>query len=192
MGNLKRHQFSSTALTAAVAILATAVLVASAAAANRNAFLVTNLVSDQPGVAASVDPDLVNAWGLAALPTSPWWVADNGQSVSTLYRADGSKVGLTVAVPDDPTGIVANAGSSFVVKNGAKSAAALFIFATEDGQILGWNPNVAATTAGSRFRIRTTPSTRASRSLRPPVAIVSTRPTSTTAVSTSSTGASRM
>jgi uncharacterized protein (TIGR03118 family) len=147
MGNLKRQQPLSAALTAAVAILVAAVVVASAAAANRNAFRVTNLVSDQPGVAATVDPDLVNAWGLASLPTSPWWVADNGQSVSTLYRADGSKVGLTVAVPDDPTGTVANAGSSFVVKDGMKSAAALFIFATEDGQILGWNPTVAATTA---------------------------------------------
>ena len=79
MGNrLKRRNLSSAAALAAVAILVTAVLVASAAAANRNAFQVTNLVSDQPGVAASVDPNLVNAWGLASLPTSPWWVADNG------------------------------------------------------------------------------------------------------------------
>ena len=107
----------------------------------------TNLVSDQSGVAASQDTDLVNAWGLASSPTSPWWVSDNGTDVSTLYRADGSKVGLTVAVPSAPTGIVNNTGSSFKVTNGTTSAAAVFIFSTEEGEILGWNPTVAATTA---------------------------------------------
>ncbi len=146
--HLKRHGLSSVAAIAALATLVTIVLLAgSAAAANGTVFAVTNLVSDQPGVAEHVDPDLVNAWGLASLPTSPWWVADNGQSVSTLYRADGSKVPLTVGVPDDPTGTVSNSGSSFVVKSGANSAPALFIFSTENGEILGWNPNVAPTTA---------------------------------------------
>lgn len=146
--HLKRHGLSSVAAITAVVTLVTIVLLAgSAAAANGTVFAVTNLVSDQPGVAQHVDPDLVNAWGLASLPTSPWWVADNGQSVSTLYRADGSKVPLTVGVPDDPTGTVSNSGSSFVVKSGMNSAPALFIFATENGEILGWNPNVAPTTA---------------------------------------------
>ena len=42
---------------------------------------------------------------------------------------------------------MSNTGSSFVVKNGMKSGAAVFIFSTEDGQILGWNPNVAPTDA---------------------------------------------
>jgi uncharacterized protein (TIGR03118 family) len=143
---LRRHGLSSIAAIAALAAVVTVVLAGSAAASNTG-FAVTNLVSDQPGVAEHFDPDLVNAWGLASLPTSPWWVADNGQSVSTLYRADGSKVPLTVAVPNDPTGTVSNSGSSFVVKNGTKSAAALFIFATEDGEILGWNPNVDPTNA---------------------------------------------
>ena len=77
------------AFTAAVFIAAGSAASASAAA---NSYTVTNLVSDVPGLAAHVDPDLVNAWGLTSLPTSPWWVADNGTDVSTLYRADGSKV----------------------------------------------------------------------------------------------------
>jgi uncharacterized protein (TIGR03118 family) len=146
---LKRQHLLTTAVTAVVALVATAALVASAGArtSNLTGFRVTNLVSDQPGVAASVDPNLVNAWGLTSLPTSPWWVADNGTDVSTLYRADGTKLGLTVSVPSAPTGAVSNTGSSFVVKDGAKSAAALFIFSTEEGTILGWNPNVAATSA---------------------------------------------
>src|SRR3954464_15811152 len=146
---LKRPQFLTTAATATVALVATVALIASAGATTRNltGFRVTNLVSDQPGVAASVDPNLVNAWGLTSLPTSPWWVADNGTDVSTLYRGDGTKLGLTVSVPSAPTGAVSNTGANFVVKDGAKSAPALFIFSTEEGTILGWNPNVAATSA---------------------------------------------
>jgi hypothetical protein len=30
----------------------------------------TNLVSDQPGAAATTDPDLVNPWGISFAPTS--------------------------------------------------------------------------------------------------------------------------
>ncbi len=132
--------------TVAVTILVTAGLVASASAAE-SSYRVTRLVSDLPGVAAHLDPDLVNAWGLTSLPTSPWWVADNGTDVSTLYRADGSKVPLTVQVPNAPTGAVSNTGSSFVVSNGTTSGPALFIFATEEGKVLGWNPGVSLTQA---------------------------------------------
>jgi len=129
-----------------VAIVGTAAAVPAAAEAP-SAYKVTNLVSDQPGVARHRDRSLVNAWGLAALPTSPWWVADNGTNVSTLYLRDGTKVSLTVRVPNAPTGTVANTGSSFVVSNSTGSGPALFLFATEDGKILGWNPGVSLTRA---------------------------------------------
>ena len=49
----------------------------------------TDLVSNQPGVAPITDPHLVNAWGLVALPTSPWWTSDNGTGDSSLYNAAG-------------------------------------------------------------------------------------------------------
>ena len=48
------------------------------------AFHQTNLVSDLPGMAATVDPNLVNPWGISASPTSPMWVADNNGNVTTL------------------------------------------------------------------------------------------------------------
>jgi uncharacterized protein (TIGR03118 family) len=148
MNNLVlRRSFLHAALTLAAALLVTVGLVASAAAAPGSSFTVTKLVSDQPGVALVTDPSLVNAWGLTSLPGSPWWVSDNGTNVSTLYQANGSKVGLTVGVANAPTGAVSNTGSSFVVTNGTTSAPATFIFATEEGAILGWNKNVAATTA---------------------------------------------
>src|SRR5438034_10805436 len=107
-----------------------------------------NLVSDGAVPADLVDAALVNAWGLVASATSPWWVADNGTGLSTLYNGNtGAKLGLTVSVAGAPTGIVFNGGSGFVVTSGAASGPARFIFATEQGTVLGWNPTVAATQA---------------------------------------------
>ena len=107
-----------------------------------------NLVSDGAVPADLVDAALVNAWGLVASATSPWWIADNGTGLSTLYNGNtGAKLGLTVSVAGAPTGIVFNGGSGFVVTSGAASGPARFIFATEQGTVLGWNPTVAATQA---------------------------------------------
>src|SRR5213592_1106880 len=107
-----------------------------------------NLVSDGAVPADLVDAGLVNAWGLVASATSPWWVADNGADLSTLYNGNtGAKVSLTVSVPGAPTGIVFNGGAGFVVTSGTKSGPARFIFASEDGTISGWTPAVAATQA---------------------------------------------
>ena len=102
---------------------------ASLAAAD-NTYTVHPLVSNVAGMASHTDPNLVNAWGLTAGPTSPWWVSDNGTNVSTLYRADGSVVPLVVQVPTKPTGTV-------FWPTGAR---ARFVFDTEAGQIRGWLP----------------------------------------------------
>jgi uncharacterized protein (TIGR03118 family) len=136
-------------LAIAAAALIAAALAAGGQAAERNSYTVHNLVSDQPGVADHLDTNLVNAWGLDARPTSPWWVADNGSDVSTLYNAAGVAFPpppaspLVVQVPHAPTGLVANPGSSFAVQLGSASGPALFLFSTEEGTILGWNPSVS-------------------------------------------------
>jgi uncharacterized protein (TIGR03118 family) len=110
-----------------------------------------NLVSDGSVAADLVDPALVNAWGLVSSPTSPWWVADNGTGVATVYNASAphiAKVPLTVTIPGGaPTGIVFNGGTGFVVMSGTASGPARFIFASETGTISGWNPSVPS--AGS-------------------------------------------
>jgi uncharacterized protein (TIGR03118 family) len=134
------------AVAAGATIALTAALVASAGA-GESSFTVTKLVADQTGTATNADGNLVNAWGLTSTPTSPWWVSDNGQDVATLYRADGSKVPLTVGVASAPAGAVANIGSTFAVTNGTTTAPAQFIFATEDGAILAWNGTISGTTA---------------------------------------------
>ncbi len=107
-----------------------------------------NLVSDVAGAAEIQDTHVVNAWGLVASPTSPWWVANNGDDSSTLYSlATGHPVPfpaaspLVVGVPGAPTGLVFNGSSAFLL-NGTPSR---FIFDTEAGTILAWNGGTAAT-----------------------------------------------
>jgi len=107
-----------------------------------------NLVSDGAVSADHMDAALVNAWGLVASATSPWWVADNGTDSSTLYNGNtGATLALRVGVASAPTGVVFNGGASFVVTNGAASGPARFIFATESGAILGWSPAVVGSRA---------------------------------------------
>jgi uncharacterized protein (TIGR03118 family) len=128
--------------------------------------LQTNLVSDLPGVAAVQDPNLVNSWGIAESGTSPFWVSDNGTGLSTLYAVPGlgntqvSVNPLVVTIPTPanpadgtPTGTVFNSGLSggaFEItgpnnSGGTTTAPAVFLFATEDGTIAGWNPGIDPT-----------------------------------------------
>jgi uncharacterized protein (TIGR03118 family) len=152
---LARRLRTLTVLAALPVLLAAAT--SDATAADGRAFVQTNLVSDQPGVALTTDPNLVNAWGLVAGPTTPWWVSDNGTGLSTLYNGAGAIVPLVVTVPapagspagtvSTPTGIAFNGTSGFVVSNGTASGPAAFIFSTEDGTISGWSPAVDRTHA---------------------------------------------
>jgi uncharacterized protein (TIGR03118 family) len=124
-----------------------------------SAFLQQNLVSDIAGVAHTTDPTLGNPWGIAYAPTGPFWVADNASGSATLYDGAGQpfpkSAPLVVTIPPPmgstataaPTGIVFNPTSDFVVSANGRSGASVFLFATEDGTISGWNPNVDGTHA---------------------------------------------
>src|SRR2546427_2546827 len=99
--------------------LSAALIVSLAQPARAQFYAQHNLASDGAVPADLVDPDLVNAWGLVAGPTTPWWVADNGTGKSTLYNGNtGAKVPLTVSVPGAPTGVVFNDSPGFVVSQG--------------------------------------------------------------------------
>jgi hypothetical protein len=121
----------------------------------------TNLVSDGFVPAQTIDPNLINPWGVSYPPTGPFWVSDNNSgaatntpSVVTIYTSAGTPVtvdghtAITIAPPPGqttsaPTGQVFNvAGSGFDISNGTTKAPSVFIFATEDGTISGWNPAV--------------------------------------------------
>jgi uncharacterized protein (TIGR03118 family) len=113
-------------------------------------YAITNLVSNQKGKAKHQDKDLVNAWGISFFPGSPFWVSDTGSGKSTLYDNHGVKQGLVVTIPPgpgnsmgSPTGQVANGTSDFKISG----SPALFIFATLDGTISGWNSGSSAVIA---------------------------------------------
>jgi uncharacterized protein (TIGR03118 family) len=116
-------------------------------------YAVTKLVSDEAGVAAHQDANLVNAWGIAFNPFGFVWVANAETGKSTLYDGAGVPQSLVVTIPPaaggtagSPTGIVFNGGNTFLVTTAANSFAR-FIFSTEDGVIAAWAPTVNPTNA---------------------------------------------
>jgi uncharacterized protein (TIGR03118 family) len=114
----------------------------------------TDLTADSTSVSATatIDTNLVNAWGLTRSSGSFWWISDNGKGLSTLYDASGAIGPLVVTIPPPlngappsaPTGTVFNFTKGFEVAPGAP---AIFLFVTEDGTISGWNPGVSVTSA---------------------------------------------
>jgi uncharacterized protein (TIGR03118 family) len=134
-------------LTRLAALLALLFFIAGSAFAQH--YTRTDLTADRSGIssAPNIDPNLVNAWGLSRSSGSPWWVADNGTGLSTLYDLNGVPQSLVVTIPPPagqegpaaPTGTVFNYTGAFQV---APGQSAFFLFVTEDGTISGWNPNV--------------------------------------------------
>jgi uncharacterized protein (TIGR03118 family) len=139
-------------LGAAVGAFALAGGLAYAADTEDTAYIRTDLVSNLQDLAQPKDPNLQNAWGVANAPGGALWVSDNNDGLSTLYDGNGVKVGLTVAIPlppgrspppaAAPTGMVWNPTTGFQIKVGSTTAAATFIFDSEDGTITAWNPAV--------------------------------------------------
>jgi uncharacterized protein (TIGR03118 family) len=108
----------------------------------------THLVSNssQPGI-VTVDPNLINPWGIARGSTGAWWVSDKGKGVATIYNGSGHPAPpVLVTIPSagqapagSPTGIVFNGSSDFDLESGKPG---IFIFATFDGTISAWNPQI--------------------------------------------------
>jgi uncharacterized protein (TIGR03118 family) len=146
---MRAHSSRSVRIVLGALLLVGVALVLGATSARSDVpgtYTVHNLNSNVPGLATHVDPDLKNGWGITASASSPWWVADNGTDKSTLYTADGTKLGLVVEIANGaPTGIVFNGGSGFVVSANGLSGPARFIFSSESGTISGWSPGVDGT-----------------------------------------------
>src|SRR6478752_8427545 len=143
----RRRRFGAEPVRIAVAI--TLVLIGFAASAalglGRSApseYVVSKLVADVPGHARNVDAALVNAWGLAASPTGPWWTSNEASATTTLSSGEGRKQVLTVTVEGGPTGIAYYGGKGFRVAAGGKSDPARFVYACEDGKLRVWTPTV--------------------------------------------------
>src|SRR5262249_38736757 len=146
----------STLATALVAVFIS--YLGAPAAVKAGGYIETDLVSNRPG-AVIQDLKLVNGGGRVAGPTTPYWVSENGTGVATRYAGPSggltvSKNPLELSIPtcDDlsghsgtPTGVVFNSTTGFVISKGSASAPARFLFATEDGTIVGWAPTVDPT-----------------------------------------------
>jgi uncharacterized protein (TIGR03118 family) len=126
-----------------------------------------NLVSDGFIPADHTDPNMVNAWGLVSGPTTPWWIADNGTGKTTLFNIATDAIQAVFTVPGaggaqgNPTGVVFNGGTGFVVNNGVGApSAARFIFASEDGTLSAFKgapivtvvPNAQAPAHGAIYK----------------------------------------
>ena len=130
-------------------------------------YLQHNLISDGFVPADITHSNLVNAWGLVSGPTTPWWIANNGTGTTTLYNVATGTIVTDFTVPGaggaqgNPTGLVFNGGTGFVVNNGVGSpAAARFIFSSEDGTISAFKgapivtvvPNAQAPAHGAIYK----------------------------------------
>jgi uncharacterized protein (TIGR03118 family) len=132
-----------------------ATLAAGTADAGNGGYIQTNLVSDGAVPALTTDPNLLNSWGIAFFPGGPFWIADNGSGLSTLYDGLGNIIPLVINIPDPtgtkphggtPTGIVAQTNPTlFMIPNTTDPAE--FIFDTEDGTIAAWNSVLDLTNA---------------------------------------------
>jgi len=115
-----------------------------------NVYVQHNLITDLSSGAARTDKTFMNPWGIEHSPTSPWWINVNGSGLSIVVDAAGNPAPaskpLRVTIPapggtgtSAPTGIVFNGTMDFQI---GTAAPAIFLFATEDGTISGWNNTV--------------------------------------------------
>lgn len=148
-------------LTAGGLVAAAAPALATAAPAN--SFKQTNLIANKASFGAKlVDPNLKNAWGLAAGPATPLWVSDNNSGKATVYMGgvNGGAVSLALTVPvpgANPTGQVFNSAAKAFPVGGSKGSPAVFIVDSDSigskqspGEIAAWN-------GGAKFVVEDSP-----------------------------------
>jgi uncharacterized protein (TIGR03118 family) len=162
----RRHLAVALSVTAAGLVAAGAPALAATAAttpaAAANDFTQTNLIANKASYHAKLtDPNLTNAWGLAAGPSTPIWVSDNNSGDATAYSGgiNGGAVSLELTVPvpgGNPTGQVFNDSTGFPV-GGSSGSPAVFIVDSDSigsqqspGEIAAWN-------GGAKFTVEDSP-----------------------------------
>lgn len=118
-----------------------------------DSFAQTNLIANKASFGAKLtDPNLTNAWGLAAGPSTPIWVSDNNSGLASVYSGgmpgnETVSLDLTVPVPGgNPTGQVFNSSTTAFPVGGPAGSSAKFIVDTDSvgksqspGEIAAWN-----------------------------------------------------
>ena len=125
-------------------------------AASRRSMTVrrTDLVADVAGVGArTADANLSDPWGLVLSGSYPAVVASRRSSISISYDGAGStqlgshslRLHLPFAAESAAGGaadVVGNPGNGFIVSSGGKSAPARLLYASTEGVIAAWSPEV--------------------------------------------------
>src|ERR1700722_16524191 len=114
-----------------------------------DSFAQTNLIANTKALHPKlVDPNLTNAWGLAAGAATPLWVSDNNSGKASVYgggvKGSAVSLALTVTVPGgNPTGQVFNSDASAFKVGGSPAD---FIVDSDSvgahqspGEISAWN-----------------------------------------------------
>lgn len=107
------------------------------------------VADDDDADAENVDENLVNAWGIAYGPETPFWVANEGSGTATAYSGAGVTEFDPVRMPTGArsvTGLVFNDGDGFEVGPANARVPAQLIFATEEGALVGWSPDLRPST----------------------------------------------
>ena len=149
---IHRRKWQSTLVVCVAAAGLAAAAEPAGAVAQPNSFSQINLIANTSTAHAKlVDPNLTNAWGLAAGPTTPIWVANNTSGLATVYSGgiNGSAVTLDLTVPvpgAPPTGQVFNPDTKAFPVGGSSGSPAVFIVDTyslgsakPSGEIAAWN-----------------------------------------------------
>ena len=69
-----------------------------------NQYYVHALISDQPGTADQVDPNLSNPWGIQLEYAGPVWISNNSTGIVTLYQAIALAIGSANYTIPSPAG----------------------------------------------------------------------------------------
>ena len=105
------------------------------------------LVSNRINLAAHLDEDLVNPWGIV-IYNGQLWVINGTTDTITNYDLFGNKLLGSVTLRDSahnashPTGIAINCGVGFSVSSGVQTRPSLIVTATEHGTVHGYNATV--------------------------------------------------
>jgi uncharacterized protein (TIGR03118 family) len=111
----------------------------------------TNLVENTASSGVTSDDNLVDPWGVALSSAGALWVADNHTGVATVYDGTGATIPLTVTIPA-PAGVANVASPTGQVFNSVSTdfLGDMFILATQNGTIAGWQTGTTATLRADR------------------------------------------
>jgi uncharacterized protein (TIGR03118 family) len=109
----------------------------------------TDLTTLKGAKGTTKDAHLVNPWGLTFSPGTFIWIADNNGGGTSLYNDDGTIFSslpfVTIPAPPSvtgdsaPTGAITNPQNSAFGSTTPEFGDAIFLFATENGTVAGWN-----------------------------------------------------